>query len=86
MLVHLLLPSSCPIVSRNDEKPSIQALERAQGYLRFSDGQTFRSFSDRRCKRHGATTLFAALEVATGVVTTGYFKARFRRARRRSIE
>jgi hypothetical protein len=44
-------------------------LERAQGYLHFSDGQTFRGFSDRY-KRHGATTLCAALEVATGRVTT----------------
>jgi len=40
-------------------------LERAQGYLHLSDGLTFRGFSDRY-KRHGATTLRAALEVATG--------------------
>ena len=49
--------------------------ERAQGYLHFRDGQTFRGFSDRY-KRHGATTLFAALEVATGLVTTGHYKRR----------
>ena len=52
-------------------------LERAQGYLHFRDGQTFRGFSDRY-KRHGTTTLFAALEVATGLVTTGHYKRRRR--------
>ncbi|MEI7902452.1 MAG: IS630 family transposase, partial [bacterium] len=35
--------------------------------------QTYRGFSDRY-KRHGTTTLFAALEVATGMVTTGHDK------------
>jgi len=72
-----LAPPENALVISVDEKPSIQALERAQGYLHFSDGQTFRGFSDRY-KRHGTTTLFAALEVATGLVTTGHYKRRRR--------
>ena len=72
-----LSPPENALVISVDEKPSIQALERAQGYLRFSDGQTFRGFSDRY-KRHGTTTLFAALEVASGLVTTGHYKRRRR--------
>ena len=72
-----LAPPENALVISVDEKPSIQALERAQGYLRFSDGQTYRGFSDRY-KRHGTTTLFGALEVATGMVTTGHYKRRRR--------
>src|SRR5450830_1557737 len=60
-----------------DEKPSIQALERAQGYLRFNDGRTYSGFSDRY-RRNGTTTLFGALQVATGMVTTGHYKRRRR--------
>ena len=47
-----------------DEKPSIQALERAQGYLKLPNGRALISQS-HNYKRHGTTTLFAALEVAT---------------------
>ncbi len=72
-----LSPPENALVICVDEKPSIQALERAQGYLRFSDGQTFTGFSDRY-KRHGTTTLFGALEVATGLVRTGHYKRRRR--------
>ncbi len=72
-----LAPPENALVICVDEKPQIQALERAQGYLRFSDGQTFAGFSDRY-KRHGTTTLFGALEVATGLVRTGHYKRRRR--------
>ncbi len=72
-----LAPPENALVICVDEKPQIQALERAQGYLRFSDGHTFRGFSDRY-KRHGTTTLFGALEVASGMVTTGHYKRRRR--------
>lgn len=61
-----------------DEKPSIQALERAQGWLRLPDGQALRGFT-HEYKRHGTTTLFAALEVATGLVRTGHYARRRRR-------
>jgi transposase len=74
-----LAPPENALVICVDEKPQIQALERAQGYLRFSDRRTFMGFSDRY-KRHGTTTLFGALEVASGLVRTGHY------ARRRRIE
>lgn len=61
-----------------DEKPSIQALERAQGWLRLPNGQALSGFS-HDYKRHGTTTLFGALEVATGLVKTGHYKRRRRR-------
>jgi transposase len=72
-----LAPPEKALVISVDEKPSIQALERAQGYLRFNDGQTCSGFSDRY-KRNGTTTLFGALEVATGMVRTGHYKRRRR--------
>jgi transposase len=61
-----------------DEKPSIQALERAQGYLRLPDGKAVNGFS--HCyTRHGTTTLFAVLEVTTGPVKTAHYQRRRRR-------
>jgi transposase len=61
-----------------DEKPQIQALQRAQGYLRLPDGKAIDGFS--HCyTRHGTTTLFAALDVATGQVRTGHYRRRRRR-------
>jgi transposase len=72
-----LAPPENALVISVDEKPSIQALERAQGYLRFNDGQTYSGFRDRY-KRNGTTTLFGALEVATGMVRTGHYKRRRR--------
>ena len=73
-----LAPPENAVVLCVDEKPSIQALERAQGYLRLNDGKTYTGFSDRY-KRHGTTTLFGALEVATGMITTGHYKRKRRR-------
>ncbi|SRR5712692_271961 len=61
-----------------DEKPHIQALERAQGWLRLPNGQALNGYS--HCyKRHGTTTLFAALDVATGLVRAGHYHRRRRR-------
>jgi transposase len=60
-----------------DEKPHIQALERAQGYLRMPNGRALRGFS-HEYKRHGTTTLFAALETATGQVIAGHYQRRRR--------
>ena len=62
-----------------DEKPSIQALERSQGYLKFPNGRAL-SGQSHDYKRHGTSTLFAALEVATGKVVTAH------KRRRRRIE
>jgi transposase len=73
-----LNPPENAVVVSVDEKPAIQALERAQGWLRLSDGQALRGFS-HEYKRHGTTTLFAALEVATGMVRVGHYRRRRRR-------
>jgi transposase len=73
-----LNPPENALVIAVDEKPSIQALERAQGYLRLPDGKAVNGFS--HCyKRHGTTTLFAALEIATGQVKTAHYSRRRRR-------
>jgi transposase len=73
-----LNPPEKAVVLCVDEKPHIQALQRAQGYLRMPDGKAVNGFS--HCyKRHGTTTLFAALDVATGQVTTGHYARRRRR-------
>ena len=61
-----------------DEKPHIQALERAQGWLRLPNGKALTGYS-HEYTRHGTTTLFAALEVTTGLVKTGHFNRRRRR-------
>jgi len=60
-----------------DEKPHIQALERAQGYLKLANGRALSGHS-HDYKRNGPSTLFAALEVATGQVTTAHYKRRRR--------
>ena len=66
-----LNPPENALVLSVDEKPSIQALERAQGWIRLPDGKALTGFS--HCyTRHGTTTLFAALKVLTGEVKTGH--------------
>jgi hypothetical protein len=49
-----------------DEKSQIQALDRSQPILPLSPGQVERRTHD--CLRHGTTSLFAALDIATGKV------------------
>jgi transposase len=71
-------PPDNAVVLCVDEKPHIQALERAQGWLKLPDGKALTGFS-HHYKRHGTTTLFAALEVATGFVKIGHYKRRRRR-------
>lgn len=73
-----LQPPENALVLAVDEKPSIQALERAQGWIRLPDGKALTGFS--HCyTRHGTTTLFAALDVASGQVKTGHYARRRRR-------
>jgi len=73
-----LNPPENAVVICVDEKPHIQALQRAQGYLRLPDGKAVNGFS--HCyKRHGTTTLFAALDVVTGQVKAGHYARRRRR-------
>jgi hypothetical protein len=57
-----------------DEKRQIQALERAQGLLKLPNGKALTGFN-HDYKRHGTTTLFAALEVTTGLVKAGITRA-----------
>ena len=71
-------PPDNAVVLAMDEKPNIQALERAQGWLRLPDGKALTGFA-HGYKRHGTTTLFAALEVATGHVTGSHYNRRRRR-------
>ena len=72
-----MAPPDKAIVICVDEKPSIQALERAQGYLKLPNGRALSGHS-HDYKRHGTTTLFAALDLATGKVTAAHKKRRRR--------
>jgi transposase len=73
-----LNPPEKAVVICVDEKPAIQALERAQGWLKLPNGKAITGFN-HEYKRHGTTTLFAALEVATGLVKTEQFNRRRRK-------
>lgn len=73
-----LHPPANAIVLSIDEKPHIQALERAQGYLRLPNGRAVSGYT-HDYTRHGTTTLFAALNVATGQVKAGHSWRRRRR-------
>src|SRR5918992_4858831 len=70
-------PPDHAIVLAVDEKPAIQALERAQGYLKLPNGRSLPGQA-HEYKRHGNSTLFTALNVATGQI-----KARHAGRRRR---
>jgi transposase len=72
-----LAPPENAVVLCVDEKPPIQALERAQGWLQLPDGRALTGFNHEYV-RHGTSTLFAALEVATGLVRTGHYRRRRR--------
>ena len=73
-----MAPPDNAVVICVDEKPSIQALERTQGWLRLPDGRALSGYS-HEYRRHGTSTLFAALVVATGLVKAGHFNRRRRR-------
>jgi hypothetical protein len=62
-----LNPPEKALVLSVDQKPLIQALERATGYVRTSSGKIVQGLKSTY-KRHGTVNLFAALEVATGVI------------------
>ena len=61
-----LNPPDKALVLCVDEKSQIQALDRSQPVLPMRPGQTERRSHDYR--RHGTTSLFAALDIATGKV------------------
>jgi transposase len=73
-----MAPPKNAIVLCVDEKPSIQALERAQGYLKLPNGRALTGHS-HDYKRHGTSTLFAAFDVATGKVRAAHKKRRRRK-------
>jgi len=72
-----MAPPDNAIVFSVDEKPSIQALERAQGYLKFPGGRAMTGQSHDYI-RHGTTTLFAALDLASGKVVGKHYRRRRR--------
>jgi hypothetical protein len=74
-----LAPPENAIVICVDEKPAIEALERAQGYLKLPNGRALTGRS-HEYRRHGTSTLFAAFEVGTGKVTAAH------KNRRRRVE
>jgi transposase len=59
-------PPERALVLRVDEKSQIQALDRSQPLLPMRPGQVERRTHDDT--RHGTTSLFAALDIATGAV------------------
>ncbi|HXD78612.1 MAG TPA: IS630 family transposase [Puia sp.] len=73
-----LHPDNRAVVICVDEKPSIQALSREQGWLRLPDGKAITGYSHEYI-RNGTITLFAALEVATGLVKGKFYKRKRRR-------
>jgi len=72
-----MAPPENAVVICVDEKPSIQALERAQGYLKLPNGRALTGQS-HDYKRNGTSTLFAAFEVATGKIMAAHKKRRRR--------
>ncbi len=74
------LAGTAPLLSRalcDVHEQYIWRFLRAQGYLKLPTGRTMTGQSHDD-KRHGTTTLFAALEVAAGKVTGQHYKRRRR--------
>jgi transposase len=62
-----LNPPENAIVISVDEKPSIQALSRTTGFVKTTNGKIVSAIKSTY-KRNGTRNLFAALEVATGII------------------
>src|SRR5208283_2564785 len=62
-----LNPPLNALVLSVDEKPSIQAIQRASGYVETDNGAVVRAMKSTY-KRNGTLNLFAALEIASGQV------------------
>jgi transposase len=71
-------PPNNAVVICVDEKPAIQALERAQGWLKLPNGKAITGYN-HEYKRHGTINLFAALEISTGLIKTNQFQRRRRK-------
>jgi transposase len=72
-----LNPHENAVVLSVDEKPHIQALARAQGWLKLPNGRALSGFN-HEYERCGTSTLFAALNVATGQIKAGHYRRRRR--------
>lgn len=72
-----LNPPTNAIVISVDEKPSIQALSRPTGYVCTSNKKIVNGIKSTY-KRNGTINLFAALEVATGIIYTKNTKTKTR--------
>ena len=72
-----LSPPVNAVVLSVDEKPNIQAIERASGYVETDSGKVVRGLKSTY-KRHGTLNLFAALEVGTGQVHTKFTESKKR--------
>jgi len=72
-----LNPPENAIVISVDEKPSMQALSRTTGVVKTSNGKIVSAVKSTY-KRNGTQNLFAALEVATGVIHGKTTKAKKR--------
>jgi transposase len=72
-----LAPPDDAIVLAVDEKPAIQALERAQGYLKLPNGRSLHGQA-HEYRRRGNSTLFTALNVATGQIMVRHTRRRRR--------
>ena len=70
-------PPDGALVIAVDEKPHIQALERAQGYLKLPNGRALTGQA-HHYTRHGTSTLFAAFDIASGKVMARHYKRRRR--------
>ena len=68
-----LAPPDDAIVLAVDEKPAIQALERAQGYLKLPNSRSLHGQA-HEYRRRGNSTLFTALNVATGQIMVRHTK------------
>jgi len=78
-----LTPPAHAVVFCVDEKPQIQALDRTAPLLPLQPGQAERRTHDYQ--RHGTTSLFAALNVATGEVLGDTFSRQRSREFRRFL-
>src|ERR1700756_1344844 len=77
-----LNPPDHALVPCVDEKSQIQALDRTQPLLPMRPGQIERRSHDYQ--RHGTTSLFAALDIATGRVIGRCYRTLVRAARRQA--
>ena len=70
-------PPEGALVIAVDEKPHIQALERAQGFLKLTNGRAV-SCPAHDYTRHGTPTLFAAFNIASGEAVARHYQRRRR--------